>query len=425
MNEKLNGITTAYTYNNNGNTKTKTAGAESTTYVWDTQNRLMGATIDKNGLIQQLGYEYNVAGLKTRAIVDGVETRYLLDENCQYAQVLEEYNNAGVQSRYVYGAELDLVSQTRNSATSFYLNDEHSGVRQLTDLTGLVTDQYGYDAYRNVIYSGGSTQNNYQYRGEQSDSNLGMQYLRARYYNQNLGRLTNVDPYEGNLIDPISRHRYIYGNNNPVTFHDPSGMYSGVAGSGEIGIIGIIQGILDSIQVPTIVSIGALIASASTSGMLDRLRSGGIGWKGEFISWSLPCVTSLTIAKLNSESTSGVVRGSWIIVPVEPIPGLKFSSSLGISKTPVEVVAKPQLPNNQSTSDLAGIYAAPGFSIKLPTPDSMFSASYENPPFLMGWGLGKQISSGSISQSLGVKIGLSLGLSIPLPSKGYNPLSGW
>lgn len=133
----------------------------------------------------------------------------------------------------------------------------------------------------------------------------------------------------------------------------------------------------------------------------------------------------MTIATLNSESTSVVVRGNWIIVPIEPVPGLKFSASLGVSKTPVEVVAKPQSPNNPSTSDLAGIYAAPGFSIKLPTPDGMFSASYENPPFLMGWGLGKQISSGSVSQSLGVKLGLSLGLSIALPSEGYNPLSGW
>jgi RHS repeat-associated protein len=222
-----NVVATAYTYDNNGNTKTRTAGAEITNYVWDTQNRLMGATISANGQVQQqLGYEYNAGGMRTKSTVNGAETRYLLDENRQYAQVLEEYSSSGIQSRYVYGAELDLLSQTRGTATSFYLEDGHSGVRQLTNTSGGVTDQYGYDGHGNVIYSIGSTQNTYQYRGEQFDPNLGMQYLRARYYNMRTGRFASVDPFEGYQELPISRHRYIYGNGNPTSFSDPSGRFS-------------------------------------------------------------------------------------------------------------------------------------------------------------------------------------------------------
>jgi YD repeat-containing protein len=52
-----NVVNTAYTYDNNGNTKTRTVGTEITNYVWDTQNRLMGATIPANGQTQQLDYE--------------------------------------------------------------------------------------------------------------------------------------------------------------------------------------------------------------------------------------------------------------------------------------------------------------------------------------------------------------------------------
>ncbi len=81
-------MTISYTHNANG--KTKTTGADSTTYVWDTQNRLTNATIVSASQTQQLGYEYNVEGMRTKSIVDGVETRYLLDENRQYTQVLEE-----------------------------------------------------------------------------------------------------------------------------------------------------------------------------------------------------------------------------------------------------------------------------------------------------------------------------------------------
>jgi RHS repeat-associated protein len=221
-----NFVATAYTYDSNGNTKTKVTATETTNYVWDTQNRLTSAVITANGQTKQLGYKYNTEGMRVRSTVDGVETSYLLDENRQYAQVLEEYNSSGLQSRYVYGAELDLLSQTYNAATSFYLEDGHSGVRQLTNVAGTVTDQYGYDGYGNVIYSIGSTQNTYQYRGEQSNLSLGMQYLRARYYDTENGRFASADPFDGYKDSPMSRHRYVYGSGNPIAYSDPSGKFS-------------------------------------------------------------------------------------------------------------------------------------------------------------------------------------------------------
>jgi RHS repeat-associated protein len=222
-----NAVVTAYTYDNNGNTKTRTARTEITNYLWDTQNRLTSASVSDHGVTtQQMAYEYNVAGVRTKSTMNNVETHYLLDENRQYAQVLEEYDSSGVQSRYIYGAELDLISQTLGTATSYYLKDGHSGVRQLTSTTGTIADQYGYDGYGKVIYSVGSTQNTCQYRGEQSDTNLGMQYLRARYYNTEDGRFASVDLFEGYQSSPVSRHRYTYGNNNPVNYGDPSGKFS-------------------------------------------------------------------------------------------------------------------------------------------------------------------------------------------------------
>ena len=53
----------------------------------------------------------------------------------------------------------------------------------LTNSAGTVTDEYEYDAYGNSFTVSGTTPNNYLYRGEQYDSDLGLYYLRARYYN--------------------------------------------------------------------------------------------------------------------------------------------------------------------------------------------------------------------------------------------------
>lgn len=105
---------------------------------------------------------------------------------------------------------LGLISANRGGEESFYINDGHSGVRFLSNENGAVTDSYDYDGYGNLISSTGSTENNYLYRSEQFDPNLGMQYLRQRYYNPELGRFTSVDPFEGLIELPVSRHRYLY-----------------------------------------------------------------------------------------------------------------------------------------------------------------------------------------------------------------------
>src|SRR5581483_10878622 len=59
-----------------------------------------------------------------------------------------------------------------------------------------VTDTYAYDAYGNSVAQAGSTQNEFQYRGEQHDLALQMYYLRARYYIPGIGRFLTQDKFE-------------------------------------------------------------------------------------------------------------------------------------------------------------------------------------------------------------------------------------
>jgi RHS repeat-associated protein len=93
-----------------------------------------------------------------------------------------------------------------------------------------VTDSYEYDAFGNKINSTGTTPNNYLYRGEQYDSDLGLYYLRARYYNPATGRFLSRDPQEYQPlgpkripVDPKKLHKYLYASGDPVNRIDPSG----------------------------------------------------------------------------------------------------------------------------------------------------------------------------------------------------------
>jgi RHS repeat-associated protein len=86
-----------------------------------------------------------------------------------------------------------------------------------------VTDSYEYDAFGNSFTMSGTTPNNYLYRGEQYDSDLGLYYLRARYYNPATGRFMSRDPEDGNQLDPKSLHKYLYADGDPINGIDPTG----------------------------------------------------------------------------------------------------------------------------------------------------------------------------------------------------------
>ncbi|MDR2117203.1 MAG: hypothetical protein LBP87_12565, partial [Planctomycetaceae bacterium] len=85
----------------------------------------------------------------------------------------------------------------------------------------------------------------FQYSGEQFDSKIGQQYLRQQYYDPTTGRFNRLDPFFGNLNDPLSLHKYLYTHADPVNGIDPSGLMSlgGISismsiGSGMRGMVG-------------------------------------------------------------------------------------------------------------------------------------------------------------------------------------------
>lgn len=107
---------------------------------------------------------------------------------------------------------------------SYCGSDGHGSTRFLTDTNGNISDTYTFDAYGLLIASTGpSTPNNYLYCGQQFDSDLGLYYLRARYYKPDSGRFWTMDSYDGSSEDPLSLHKYLYTEDDPVDMDDPAG----------------------------------------------------------------------------------------------------------------------------------------------------------------------------------------------------------
>ncbi len=67
--------------------------------------------------------------------------------------------------------------------------------------------------------------NPYRYSGYYYDEETDNYYLMARYYNPVIARFISEDTYRGEYRDPLSLNRYVYVNNNPLIYYDPSGYF--------------------------------------------------------------------------------------------------------------------------------------------------------------------------------------------------------
>ncbi|TBW58858.1 tandem-95 repeat protein [Marinobacter halodurans] len=207
----------SYSYDANGNTLTETEDSQVTRYRYDGRNKLVETT--RPGYTASYGY--NADGIRTRKTENGATIQFVVDSNRDYAQVLAEVSNGTTDVSYTYGD--DLLAQERSGGTAYYLYDGHGSTRALADESSTVTDTYHYDAFGVELASTGDTENDYRYTGEQRDAGLEQYYLRARYYDQGVGRFTQMDTWMGRNVDPVTLHKYMYAGGNPINNIDPSG----------------------------------------------------------------------------------------------------------------------------------------------------------------------------------------------------------
>lgn len=118
-----------------------------------------------------------------------------------------------------------MVLTLAKSGYTYYTQNAHGDVVNLTDVDGEVVKSYTYYAFGVEKNIDESDENAFRYCGEYFDTETGTIYLRARYYNPTTGRFITRDSYAGRRSDPLSLNRYTYCHNNPVVYVDPSGNF--------------------------------------------------------------------------------------------------------------------------------------------------------------------------------------------------------
>src|SRR5438445_12275996 len=121
----------------------------------------------------------SISGSRTR-------TKYLYDG----PNLLEEVDqNGNVLARYTQSRGVDEpLAELRSGTTSYYEADGLGSITSLSNSGGSLANTYTYDSFGQLTTSTGSLTNPFRYTGREFDSEIGLHYYRARYYETLIGR---------------------------------------------------------------------------------------------------------------------------------------------------------------------------------------------------------------------------------------------
>jgi len=193
--------------------------------TFDGFNRLKEAETICGGVRTLVGYIYNGDDLRTQKTVRKSDNGYTPQTTSfiydRQHVILETDANGNASTSYVRG--INYIAQRISGEYAYYLYNGHGDVVQTISVQGEVYNRYDYDIFGNPTLTVEQYSCSIRYAGEYLDSETGLYYLRARYYDPYTGRFISEDSFWGEDSNPLSLNLYTYAFNNPIRYVDPTG----------------------------------------------------------------------------------------------------------------------------------------------------------------------------------------------------------
>ncbi len=209
-NRLLTANTISFGYDNEG----QLSSGYSSFYTFDYEHRLK--TIGSN-----YQFYYDGTGNRLKAIRSGVETRYIYDAG---GNLLAEADSSNTITKYyIHGLGLIAMVTPSNDVYTYHFNAVGSTIA-MTDSSQTVVNKYTYDPFGKIINQVEAVAQPFKFVGQHgvmTESN-GFYYMRARYYDPEVGRFVSEDPsgFEGGDVNLM-----VYVGNNPLLLIDPEGKF--------------------------------------------------------------------------------------------------------------------------------------------------------------------------------------------------------
>lgn len=205
-------------------------------YTFDYEHRLTA--------MSGASFNYDDAGNRLMATRNGVTTKYIYDVTGNLLAEADVNNN--ITRYYVYGAGLLAMVTPAGQIFNYHFNVTGNTVA-MTDQSQTMVNKYAYEPFGRIANQQETIVQPFKYVGQfgvMAETN-GFYYMKARYYDSNVGRFISEDP-KG--FDGGDDNLMAYVGGNPVMRTDPSGEFInfGAAGAGFVigGVVGGISAVV-------------------------------------------------------------------------------------------------------------------------------------------------------------------------------------
>ncbi|MCK1814301.1 RHS repeat protein [Streptomyces sp. XM4011] len=208
----------SFTYDEAGNMTARTGGTRDQEFAWNAEGRL--GSVTENG--RTTSYVYDASGDRLVARqANGTTTAYL-----PHGNELTASGDSVTGQRYFEhnGQVVAMRDSTGNSLTFLFSDQQGTALIAVAWGLGQAVQRRKQLPFGGERGSTGSTSwpGDRGFLGGTNDP-TGMTHLGAREYDPLLGRFISPDPLMLEN-DPSQHNGYVYSNNNPLTFADPTGL---------------------------------------------------------------------------------------------------------------------------------------------------------------------------------------------------------
>jgi len=195
-----------------------TQNKDGSLYTWDFNNQLAFSTAGTPSV--NAAYAYDALGRRVSKSSGNTITVFV-HTNYQIATEYKSVNGGEFTENqsFVYATYIDdPIALISTNGTYFYHSNQQYSISAITDSNGNLSERYGYNAYGKPVIITDSilVDNPYFFTGRQLDSETGLFYFRARYYDASLGQFISRDPL--NYVDGMNLYRGYFASNGLDAF---------------------------------------------------------------------------------------------------------------------------------------------------------------------------------------------------------------
>ncbi len=209
---------TSYSYDDNGNLVSSTDSTGTTTYTWDSRDRLISVSVP-SGQKTTFLYDFvrNLIQQSDAGPTLNLTQNFVLDDLTNVAYIARS-NGESVSVLAGRTMDQDFAAIHANGQVEYGLVDAVNSTIATADHNGKLASSFSYEPFGKTT---ATSTYPFQFTGR-VPATAGLYYYRARYYCPSVGRFISEDPIG---FGGGSTLLYEYAANNPLNRTDPNGKY--------------------------------------------------------------------------------------------------------------------------------------------------------------------------------------------------------